>query len=553
MKKILLGLFAFLFLNLQAHDFDFSDLVKQQSDSVVNIESTRIIKSSGRSMRGFPEELFREFGFPMPDMDDPRGQEREAKSTGSGFVISKDGYIITNYHVVQDADEVIVRFLDRREFKAEIVGTDELSDIALLKIESNGFAPVDIGDSDQVEQGDGVIAIGSPYNFDFSVTFGIISATGRGTTSGQGIGDYVPYLQTDAAVNRGNSGGPLFNLDGEVIGINSQIYSRSGGNEGLAFAIPINVAMEVAEQIKTEGKFSRGYLGVQGGEVSSDLATALGMKKPIGALVRAVVKDGAAELSGIKPGDVIVAMGGKEIVYFKDLQHTVGRTKPGTNVNARVFRDGKYISVNVKIGTFPNQESNETAPEVPKNPSLPLGLELGSLHPQLVELSQNGDSDAFEILFTTFKKRLHHSLFKILKNYHETEDIVQQAFMRAWEKIDTFKGNSNFYTWLYRIGFNLAITKINSSRENQIDEVFETTLSAKDNIEEELESNELTNIVQNLLNDVPEEQRTAYILCEVDSKNYEEIAAITGVPVGTVRSRIFRARQYLLENLKDKL
>ena len=189
-----------------------------------------------------------------------------------------------------------------------------------MKIESNGFAPVVVGDSDQVEQGDGVIAIGSPYNFDFSVTFGIISATGRGTTSGQGIGDYVPYLQTDAAVNRGNSGGPLFNLDGEVIGINSQIYSRSGGNEGLAFAIPINVAMEVVEQLKTDGKFSRGYLGVQGGEVSSDLATALGMEKPIGALVRAVVKDGAAELSGIKPGDVIVAMGGKEIVYFKDLQ-----------------------------------------------------------------------------------------------------------------------------------------------------------------------------------------------------------------------------------------
>ena len=201
MKKILLGLLAFLFLNLQAHDLDFSDLVKQQSDSVVNIESTRIIKSSGRSMRGFPEELFREFGFPMPDMEDPRGQEREAKSTGSGFVISKDGYVITNYHVVQDADEVIVRFLDRREFKAEIVGTDELSDIALLKIESNGFAPVVVGDSDQVEQGDGVIAIGSPYNFDFSVTFGIISATGRGTTSAKD-GDYVPYLQTDAAVMR---------------------------------------------------------------------------------------------------------------------------------------------------------------------------------------------------------------------------------------------------------------------------------------------------------------------------------------------------------------
>ena len=440
MKKILLGLFAFLFLNLQAHDFDFSDLVKQQSDSVVNIESTRIIKSSGRSMRGFPEELFREFGFPMPDMDDPRGQEREAKSTGSGFVISKDGYIITNYHVVQDADEVIVRFLDRREFKAEIVGTDELSDIALLKIESNGFAPVDIGDSDQVEQGDGVIAIGSPYNFDFSVTFGIISATGRGTTSGQGIGDYVPYLQTDAAVNRGNSGGPLFNLDGEVIGINSQIYSRSGGNEGLAFAIPINVAMEVAEQIKTEGKFSRGYLGVQGGEVSSDLATALGMKKPIGALVRAVVKDGAAELSGIKPGDVIVAMGGKEIVYFKDLQHTVGRTKPGTNVNARVFRDGKYISVNVKIGTFPNQESNETAPEVPKNPSLPLGLELGSLQDERELLEDTEGVRVLEVLSSSpaFGRLFRGDIITEVKAGNTSFKITSiEDFKNALDSFDT--------------------------------------------------------------------------------------------------------------------
>ena len=173
--------------------------------------------------------------------------------------------------------------------------------------------------------------------------------------------------------------------------------------------------------------------------------------------------------------------------------------------------------------------------------------------PHLVELSQNGNSSAYEVLFTTFKTRLHHSLFKILKNYHETEDIVQQAFMRAWEKIDTFKGNSNFYTWLYRIGFNLAITKINSSRESQMNEFFETTLSANENVEKELESNDLNNCVQHLLDEIPEEQRTAYILCEVESINYEEIAVITGVPVGTVRSRIFRARQYLLENLKDKL
>lgn len=172
---------------------------------------------------------------------------------------------------------------------------------------------------------------------------------------------------------------------------------------------------------------------------------------------------------------------------------------------------------------------------------------------QLVELSQNGDSNAFEILFTTFKTRLHHSLFKILRNYHETEDIVQQAFLRAWEKIGTFKGNSNFYTWLYRIGFNLAITKINTSRENQIDEIFESNITAAENIEKDLESKELFNIVNKLLDQVPEEQRTAYVLCEVDSKNYEEIANITGVPVGTVRSRIFRARKYLIDNLQEQI
>ena len=173
--------------------------------------------------------------------------------------------------------------------------------------------------------------------------------------------------------------------------------------------------------------------------------------------------------------------------------------------------------------------------------------------PQLVELAQNGDSNAFELLFSSFKVRLHHSLFKILRNYHETEDIVQQAFLRAWEKIGTFKGNSSFYTWLYRIGFNLAITKINSSRESQIDESFESTLAAPNNVEDVIESTDLYKSVQLLLNELPEEQRTAYILCEVDNKNYDEIANITGVPLGTVRSRIFRARQYLMENLKDRL
>ncbi len=378
MKKFLAIILVFLF-SLDAHEFDFSELVKDQSESVVNIQSIRKIKYSRRSLGGFPEELFREFGIPMPEMNDPRGQERESISTGSGFVIDKDGYVITNYHVVQGADEVLVKFLDRREFKAVIVGMDELSDLALLKIESDDFDPVEIGNSDEVEQGDGVIAIGSPYNYDFSVTFGIISATGRGITSGQGIGDYVPYLQTDAAVNRGNSGGPLFNTEGEVIGINSQIFSRSGGNEGLAFAIPINIALEVVEQLKENGKFSRGYLGVQGGEVSSDLAEALGMEKPIGALVRAVVKDGAAEKGGIKPGDVIVKVGQKEVIYFKDLQHSVGMTKPKTNLKIKLFRDGEYTNLYVKVGELPTQDRPEPVNNVPDEPNFPLGLELENL------------------------------------------------------------------------------------------------------------------------------------------------------------------------------
>ena len=378
MKKFLAIILVFLF-SLDAHEFDFSELVKDQSESVVNIQSIRKIKYNGRSLGGFPEELFREFGIPMPEMNDPRGQERESVSTGSGFVIDKDGYVITNYHVVQGADEVLVKFLDRREFKAVIVGMDELSDLALLKIESDDFDPVEIGNSDEVEQGDGVIAIGSPYNYDFSVTFGIISATGRGITSGQGIGDYVPYLQTDAAVNRGNSGGPLFNTEGEVIGINSQIFSRSGGNEGLAFAIPINIALEVVKQLKENGKFSRGYLGVQGGEVSSDLAEALGMEKPIGALVRAVVKDGAAEKGGIKPGDVIVKVGQKDVIYFKDLQHSVGMTKPKTNLKIKLFRDGEYTNLYVKVGELPTQDRPEPVNNVPDEPDFPLGLELDNL------------------------------------------------------------------------------------------------------------------------------------------------------------------------------
>tara|TARA_B100001057_G_scaffold95992_2_gene92479 strand:+ start:12645 stop:14015 length:1371 start_codon:yes stop_codon:yes gene_type:complete len=392
MKKFLAVLLLFAFA-IHPHEFDFSDLVKDQSDSVVNIQSVRKIKYSRRAMGGFPEDLFREFGFPVPDLEDPRQMERESVSTGSGFVIDKKGYVITNYHVVQDADEVVVKFLDRREFKAEIVGMDELSDLALLKIETEDLDPVELGNSDQVEQGDGVIAIGSPYNYDFSVTFGIISATGRGINSGQGIGDYVPYLQTDAAVNRGNSGGPLFNTDGEVIGINSQIFSRSGGNEGLAFAIPINIALEVVDQLKSNGRFARGYLGVGGGEVSSDLAEALGMEKPIGALVRSVVKDGAADKGGVLPGDVIVKVGKKDVIYFDDLRHAVGMTKPNTNTKLKLFRDGEYMNLYVKVGELPSPDRAAQQIETPVTPDFPLGLN--------VENIEDEDLDGVKVMQVT--------------------------------------------------------------------------------------------------------------------------------------------------------
>ena len=391
MHNFLISLLTISF-TLFSHQLDFSELVKKQTNSVVNIEATRIISSSRQSFGSFPEELFREFGLPMPDYNEPRGQQREAVSTGSGFVFENEGYVVTNFHVVQDAVEVVVKFHDRQEFRAEIIGLDELSDIALLKIKRSDLSPVSVGNSDLVEQGDGVIAIGSPYNYDFSVTFGIISATGRGINSGRGIGDYVPYLQTDAAVNRGNSGGPLFNTNGEVIGINSQIYSRSGGNEGLAFAIPMNVAVEVIDQLKSDGRVSRGYLGVQGGEVSSDLAKALGMKKPIGAHIRSVLDGGAADKSGILPGDVILAIDDDEVVYFKDLQHTIGRTKPNTEVVAQLFREGALLYLDVTVGELPVEETQVDTSIKEQESAFPLGLRLEELETgeQKRDISQGG-------------------------------------------------------------------------------------------------------------------------------------------------------------------
>ena len=265
---------------------NISELVEQSAPAVVNITAKKeVSQRSPFGYGGIPDEMLERFGIPREFREMPQ-QKKEAVSYGSGFIL-KDNFIMTNFHVVEDASEVIVSLSDRREFIAEVIGVDPLSDLAVLEVKGKNLPSIEVGDSDELKVGDWVIAIGSPFSFDFSVTAGIVSAKGR-SIQNNNIGNYVPFLQTDVAINPGNSGGPLFNLNGEVVGINSQIYSRSGGYQGLAFAIPINVAVDVADQIISSGEVSRGYLGVRMSEVDSDLADALGMKKPYGALINDV-------------------------------------------------------------------------------------------------------------------------------------------------------------------------------------------------------------------------------------------------------------------------
>ena len=278
---------------------------------------------------------------------------------------------------MEDATEVIVSLSDRREFIAEIVGVDPLSDLALLKVEGKNLPQVNTGNSDNLKVGDWVVAIGSPFSFDFSVTAGIVSAKGR-SIQNNNIGNYVPFLQTDVAINPGNSGGPLFDLDGKVVGINSQIYSRSGGYQGLAFAIPINVAVDVANQIIDKGEVSRGYLGVRMSEIDSDLADALGMKKPYGALINDVEEGESADNAGLMPGDVIIEFDNKEIKFSSDLPHVVGQIQPKTKAIGKVIRDGEEIKLKFILGELPvNNES--FVPAKSQNSSDPIGIKVAEI------------------------------------------------------------------------------------------------------------------------------------------------------------------------------
>ena len=361
--------------NLQAGGLpDFTDLIEEATDAVVNISTTQKVKSGhmnlpeGMEIPDLPEgspfgDLFKHFFGEQGGGAIPR--EREAKSLGSGFIISKDGYVMTNNHVVKDADEIIVRLEDRRELKAEVIGIDERSDVAVLKIDADNLPVAKIGKSDTLKVGEWVVAIGSPFGFDHSATAGIVSAMGRALPRE----NYVPFIQTDVAINPGNSGGPLFNLDGEVVGVNSQIYSRTGGYMGLSFSIPIEVAMDVADQLKDHGKVSRGWLGVLIQDVTLELAESFGMSKPQGALVAKVMPGSPAEKSQIQVGDIVVAFNGKQVSRSSSLPPVVGSTPVGKKVPVEVMRQGRSQTLWVKLGELPDKGEQIAKAETSKTSS----------------------------------------------------------------------------------------------------------------------------------------------------------------------------------------
>lgn len=350
---------------------DFTELVTENSPSVVNI-STKEHKSLRSRLRDeyripdLPEdsplnELFRHFFRKQPGQDEAP-KEYNTQSLGSGFIISEDGYILTNYHVVNGADEILVRLNNRQEYLAKIIGMDKRSDVALLKIDAIDLPKVKIQKDDDLKVGEWVLAIGSPFGFDHSVTAGIVSAKGRSLPSE----NYVPFIQTDVAINPGNSGGPLFNLKGEVVGINSQIYSRTGGFMGLSFAIPIDMAMDVAEQLKEKGSVSRGWLGVLIQDVTRDLADSFGMEHPRGALIARVLSDSPAEKAGLVAGDIILEYNGEKLHNSTMLPPLVGSSRIDRDAELLILRNGKRKTVNVSIGELPEDEKIEKASREPE-------------------------------------------------------------------------------------------------------------------------------------------------------------------------------------------
>lgn len=373
---------------------DFTHLVEEYSDAVVNISTTqKTIKRNGHpQIPGIPKDgplgdLFRKFfeqqslkknKFFKDDNSSVINTAQTNNSLGSGFIIDSDGYVVTNHHVIKDADEIIVRLKDRRELKATLVGSDARSDIALLKVKADNLPIVKLGSSSDLKVGSWVMAIGSPFGFDHSVSVGVISATGRTLPSE----NYVPFIQTDVAINPGNSGGPLFNLDGEVVGINSQIYSRTGGFMGLSFAIPVDVAKDIVEQLKRNGHAKWGWLGVLIQDVNKELAESFDMEKPMGAVVLRVLDDTPAKNAGIEVGDVITHFGNSTINRSSDLPLAVGQASIGSKVKVRVIREGKQKHLRVKIAELPTED------EISENGNTPKETKSNRLNIEIVGLTR---------------------------------------------------------------------------------------------------------------------------------------------------------------------
>lgn len=379
---LLLGAMALLFASELAADRslpDFSQLVEQHSAAVVNISTSQAPYHSSWPEQSGPDSPGSSEDIPFHDFlkrffGEGEIEEFNAESLGSGFIISPDGYLLTNTHVVENADEITVRLSDRREFPARVIGADRRSDIALLKVDAQASLPVvKVGIGGDVKVGEWVLAIGSPFGLEHSVTAGIVSAKGRSLPKES----YVPFIQTDVAINPGNSGGPLFNLAGEVVGVNSQIFSRTGGFMGLSFAIPIDVAMEVALQLRTKGHVSRGWLGVLIQEVTRDLAESFGMDKPAGALIAKVLTNSPAEQAGLQVGDIVLAFNEQPISHSSDLPPIVGRARANTQVPLAILRNGELRTIRVAIGELPDDDDSKSVPATRAEPSRVINNSLG--------------------------------------------------------------------------------------------------------------------------------------------------------------------------------
>lgn len=361
---------------------DFTEIVEKADPAVVNIRTTERSRVRAQNIPGMPGgpggqevdplEMFRWFfgpnvpgpQRPLPSPRSPRrgGEEVVPRGVGSGFFISADGYILTNHHVVEGADEIYVTLTDKRELKAKVIGSDQRTDVALIKVEGTGFPRLVIGDPNRLKKGEWVLAIGSPFGLESTITAGVVSAKGRDT------GDFLPFIQTDVAVNPGNSGGPLINMRAEVVGINSQIFTRSGGYQGVSFAIPIDEAIRVSDQLKISGKVARGKIGISLDDVSKEVADSLGLSKAQGALVTSVERGSPAEKGGIEAGDIVLRFEGRTIDKSSELRRLAGNTKPATKVTLQLWRRGSVRDVSLVLGEFEAEKTVATRPDQPAKP-----------------------------------------------------------------------------------------------------------------------------------------------------------------------------------------